>query len=71
MQDYCYVIRSQAGKDSFYVGQSTTSLTNNESRKNRFFTHALNAMGVTNFGHQSADFRTNRPIKNLDGIDKI
>lgn len=71
MQDYCYVIRSQAGKDSFYVGQSTTSLTNNESRKNRFFTHALNAMGVTNFGHQSADFRTNKSIKNLDGIDKI
>lgn len=71
MQDYCYVIRSQAGQDSFYVGQSTNSLTTNESRKNRFFTHALNSMGVTNFGHQNADFRTNRSAKNLEGIDKI
>lgn len=71
MEDYCYVIRSQCGQDSFYVGQSTTSLTNNDSGKNRFFTHALNSMGVTNFGHQSEDFRACEEEKNIRGIDKI
>lgn len=71
LNDYCYVIRSQANGDSFYVGQSTIPLSNIASFKNRMYTHALAACGVSGYGKTIKDFRSLEKVKKCDGIDKI
>ena len=70
--DYCYIIRSTAGNgDNYYVGQSTVSLGNVESFKDRMYTHALAACGISGYGKQIKSFLDFRVDKSYKGIDWV
>lgn len=70
--DYCYIIRSTAaGGDNYYVGQSTVSLGNIESFKDRMYTHALAACGVSGYGKQIKSFLDFHEDRSYKGIDRI
>ncbi len=70
--DYCYIIRSTAGNgDNYYVGQSTVSLGSVESFKDRMYTHALAACGISGYGKQIKSFLDFHVDESYKGIDRI